>query len=128
MSVPVDLAQLADTLRDFGLAYLLTVADDQRVHAVAVRPSFDGRALLVPAVGRRTAANLASRPEATLLYPPFEPGGYSLIVDGSVQLGDDEVGLVPTHAVLHRPAAPGAAAGSEQTTGCGSDCLPIGER
>jgi hypothetical protein len=38
MSVKVDLAKLADTMAEYGGAYLLTVSDDQRPHAVAVQP------------------------------------------------------------------------------------------
>ena len=41
-----------------------------------------------------------------MLWPPAEPGGYSLIVDGRGQLIDDSLRVVPHRAVLHRPAVP----------------------
>ena len=124
MSVKVDLAALAETMADYGQAYLLTVSDDQRPHAVAVRPDLQGEALAVGHLGRRTQANLAERPEVTLLFPPSEEGGYSLIVDGrAAGLDSDRAVVVPTHAVLHRPS-------DHLTTptdgSCGNDCVPVG--
>jgi hypothetical protein len=122
MSVKVDPARLADTLRDYGFAYLLTVGDDQRAHAVAVRPSYDGRVLRVDGLGRRTRANLGARADVTLLYPPFEHGGYSLIVDGHAEVSEEGAAVAPQHAVLHRPADHETAGSVD---GCGSDCLPV---
>ena len=71
MSTKVDLHELADTMRDYGFAYLLTVTDDQRTRAVAVTP-FAGAAGLTftDGLGRGTRANLAQRPDVTLLWPP----------------------------------------------------------
>lgn len=122
MTVKVDLAELAQHLQYFGFAYLLTVGDDQRAHAVAVRPTLDGPYLQVEGVGGRTRANLEGRPDISLVWPPFEHGGYSLIVDGRATLRDSGATVVPTHAVLHRPADEAAAPG---TTGCGNDCVPL---
>ena len=115
MSVKVDLAELAQHLQHYGIAYLLTVGDDARPHAVAVQPSFDGRALDVTGLGRQTRANLEARPDITLLWPPFEHGGYSLIVDGRGTLSDSGVSVEPGRAILHRPA----------DDGTGHDCVPL---
>jgi hypothetical protein len=115
MSVKVDLAELAEHLQHYGLAYLLTVGDDSRPHAVATHPTFEGRTLDVGGVGRQTRANLEARPDVTLLWPPFEHGGYSLIVDGHVTLDGDRAALEPRHAILHRTAADGT----------GHDCVPV---
>ena len=120
--MPVDLAQLAETLRAYGEGYLLTVGDGPRAHAVTVRATLDGAGLRVDGLGRRTRTNLAKAPEATLLYPPTERGGYSLIIDGRVEDRDGAAVVVPERAVLHRPAEPGAAASA---TGCASDCVPL---
>src|SRR5512139_498814 len=123
MSVKVDLAVLADTMADYGFAYLLTVSDDQRPHAVAVQPVMRGQALLVGSLGSRTLANLAARPQMTLLFPPREQGGYSLIVDG--EASTDRSGgarVVPGSAVLHRPADH---ATRPRDSSCGNDCLPV---
>ena len=124
MSVPVDLAELAEHLQHYNFAYLMTVGEDQRAHAVAVRPSLDGPVLQVEGLGRRTLANLEARPAISLVWPPFEHGGYSLILDGRAALTDGGATVTPEHAVLHRPAEEGAAPGA---TGCGNDCVPLGE-
>jgi hypothetical protein len=65
----------------------------------------------------------------SLLWPPNDPDGYSLIVDATVTAtagtgegeGDNVVRLQPTRAVLHRPAPEGATL----APGCGADCIPL---
>jgi hypothetical protein len=101
---------------------LLTVSDDARPHAVAVAAAWDGAALAL-SVGKRTAANASARPQVSLLWPPNEPGGYSLIVDGTAAATREEgrIAVTPTRAVLHRPAATPEAA----KPGCSADCVPI---
>jgi hypothetical protein len=80
----------------------------------------------------RTRNNVENRKDVTLLWPPREPGDYSLIVDGQAQVAeaadrdDDTVQLevVPTRALLHRnadPATPGSA------KGCLHDCVVFSE-
>ncbi|MGI8900543.1 MAG: pyridoxamine 5'-phosphate oxidase [Nocardioides sp.] len=127
MSVKVDLAELAARLDSYGFGYLLTVGEDLRAHAVAVRPVLADGLLQVEGLGRRTRANLVSRPEVSLVWPPVDEGGYSLIVDGRATVTSVGATVEPGHAVLHRPAHnDGAAdhAGSEPT-GCGNDCVPL---
>jgi hypothetical protein len=121
MSIPVGLEALAGTIEEFGFAYLLTVSDDLRAHAVAVTPQW-GVGVLTMAGGRRTTANATARPAVSLVWPPVEPGGYSLIVDGDAAVDGDVVTFRPVKAVLHRPAGPGAEA-VEGT--CGADCHPV---
>jgi hypothetical protein len=123
MSIPVALERLADETRRFALApYLLTVSEDARPHAVAVTVSWEGAALAME-VGKRSASNATARPQVSLLWPPDEPGGYSLIVDGTAASASDgtRVIITPTRAVLHRPAATPDAA----KPGCSADCVPI---
>lgn len=122
MSIPVALEQLRNETRRFPRApYLLTVSDDARPHAVAVTVVWEGNALVM-AVGKRSASNAATRPQVSLLWSPSEPGGYSLIVDGTASAGSDgRIALAPTRAVLHRPAATPDAA----KPGCSADCVPI---
>ena len=123
MSVPVALERLRDETRRFALSpYLLTVGDDARPHAVAVAAAWEGDALTLT-VGRHSADNARTRPQVSLLWPPSEPGGYSLIVDGIADStgGQGRIAVTPTRAVLHRPAAtPGAT-----KPGCSADCVPI---
>lgn len=119
----VDLKALADALVDYPYAYLITVGDDYRVHTVTVEPRLDGATLDVGLIGGRTRSNLAQRADVTLLWPPAEPGGYSLIVDGSAEVTDAgeqtaRLTVVPTRALLHRDAdSPDAA------KGCLHDCV-----
>jgi hypothetical protein len=122
VSVPVAIDRLrAEALRFAHSPYLLTVSDDARPHAVAVSAAWEGDALAI-AVGRSTAANAAARPNVSLLWPPKEPGGYSLIVDGTAACtGEGRIAFTPTRAVLHRPAAGPEAA----RAGCSADCVPI---
>jgi hypothetical protein len=123
MSVKVDLDQLAEALADFTFAYLITVGDDYRAHTVAVSPSFAGDTFDIGGVGRSTLRNATAHPDVTLVWPPREPGGYTLIVDGRGEHTDAGVTVAPLHAVLHRPATPGTPTAS----GCGDDCLPLGD-
>jgi hypothetical protein len=127
MSVKVDLDQLADALADFTFAYLITVGDDFRAHTVAVDPVFVDGVLNVGAAGRHTRANLAGHPVVSVIWPPREPAGYSLIVDGTGELVDEQVRVVPTRAVLHRKATadsptPNAPSSADN---CLHDCVPI---
>lgn len=121
MSIPVSVEGLADAMADLPYAYLLTVSDDGRPHAVAVTPVLsDG--VLRATVGKRTAANAQSRPEGvSLVWPPTEVGGYSLIVDGRASASGDVVSVAPSKAVLHRPA-PVAVTDPDS---CGSDCVKV---
>jgi hypothetical protein len=121
MSVKVDLEQLATTLADFTFAYLVTVGDDFRAHTVAVTPVLDNGVVGVGSVGNSTRRNATRHPDVTLVWPPRETGGYTLIVDGAANVADDAVTIEPTGAVLHRPAASGAPTAS----GCGDDCVPL---
>lgn len=126
MSVKVDLAELAGHLNTYGFAYLLTVGDDLRAHAVAVMPTLSGGHLTVEGLGRRTRSNLVSRPDASLVWPPVAEGGYSLIVDARATVTVAGAELAPDRAVLHRPADPAAATGEAAGgTGCSNDCVPI---
>ncbi|BBX40358.1 hypothetical protein [Mycobacterium simiae] len=119
----VDLERLAAALPDFRFAYLITADDDYRVHTVTVEPQLRGSSLDVGLIGGRTRENLARRGEVTLLWPPAEPDGYSLIVDGQAEVGESDgetVGLqvAPTRALLHRNADSPSAA-----KGCLHDCV-----
>lgn len=110
MSVKVDLDTLADTLGDFSYAYLVTVGDDFRAHTVAIQPVLTGDAFRIGSVGNSTRRNAMAHPDVTLVWPPRETGGYTLIIDGRADTADDadDKGLrvTPTGAVLHRPASP----------------------
>jgi hypothetical protein len=118
VSIPVGLDELRAKIDEFDAdAYLLTVSDDGRAHSIAVSVEWNVDQIVI-ASGRTTRRNATERRLVALLWPPSERGGYSLIVDAEVAHVDDDreiVALVPTHAVLHRPAPGG-----------GSDCAPVG--
>ena len=118
MSVPVGLDRLRDEVKRFGaFAYLLTVSDDGRPHAVAVSAVWSDDDTLTVSAGRTTLANARSRPTVSLLWPPVDEEGYSLIVDGGADVDDatSRVAVRAAKAVLHRARAEGA----------GSDCVTL---
>jgi hypothetical protein len=116
MSLPVPIDKLREEMGRFGPAFLLTVTDDARPHAVAVAPEWDGDRLRVSA-GRTSRRTAGDRADVTLLWPGPGTGAFSLIVDAVATVDDsaETVTLTPTRAVLHRPA-PG---------GTGSDCVDL---
>jgi len=122
MSVKVDLDQLAGALADFAFAYLITVGDDYRAHTVAVAPVLSDGVIGVGSIGNTTRKNVGQHDGVTLVWPPSQPGGYTLIVDGLGMLTDDALTVKPTRAVLHRPAPPDAPA---TNPGCLHDCVPL---
>jgi hypothetical protein len=117
MSVKVDVDRLADELANYTFAYLVTVGDDYRAHTVAVEPVLADGLFDVGAVGGSTRRNLSAHPQVTLVWPPTQRDGYTLIVDGRA----DGSQIVPGRAVLHRKAQPG---GSTKP-GCKDDCHPL---
>ena len=122
MSIDVSLQRLADTLTRYHFAYLLTVDDHARARVVAVHATLANDRLLVSDPGRKTHANLAIRPMVTMVWPPADPGDYSLIVDGVGSMHDEQLAITPTRAVLHRPARPQTTATGQ---GCESDCIEL---
>jgi hypothetical protein len=139
MSVPVSLDKLRAEVQRFGpTAYLLTVSDDGRPHATSALLAWDDADRLTTQGGRRTLANIARTPAVSLLWPPFEPGGYSLIVDvdgtllqtggGATDHQSANIALTPSTAVLHRIASPAfeSLVPAGQGDACGNDCIPLG--
>jgi hypothetical protein len=129
MSIPVDLADLAEALQDFGAGYLLTTTGAS-VKVVTVDPEVTDGALFVERPGKGTVANLAGNPVLTLVFPPREPKGFTLLVDGTGELAGDDVRVTPTGAILHRPVRhadgpPPPASAGDQTDSCGNDCAPV---
>ncbi len=115
----VDFERLADALGDYGSAFLTTVGDDARPHTVMVDPLLRNNVFHVGEVGPRTTANVEAHDIVSLLWPPRQPGGYALMVDGRAESGD-ELRVVPVKALLHRKAAPDSPAAA---SGCLHDCV-----
>jgi hypothetical protein len=119
VSLKVELGELAKTLEPYGFAYLVTVGDGGRAHVLAVTPVLGDGGLIVGGVGRHSQENATARPDVTLVWPPAEPGGFSLLVDGAATVDGETITVAPTKAVLHRPA-PGP-----DGLRAGSDCAPV---
>ena len=122
MSLPVAIDDLVTALPRFGSGYLLT-STDGRVKVVTVDPTPSPPGLRIAAPGRGTLGNLAVNPAVTLVFPPLETHGYTLLVDGTGVADGDDVVVAPASAVLHRPAA--HADGPLPPDGCGHDCEPV---
>jgi len=122
MGIDVSLQRLADKLTKYHFAYLLTVGDNDRAHVVAVRPRLVSDSLLIGDLGIKTSTNLAAHPLVTMVWPPTDPSGYSLIVDGVGSMRDDQLAITPTRAVLHRPAPRQA---TTTVGSCQSDCIEL---
>jgi hypothetical protein len=125
MSIPVPLERLRAAVTERGPnAYVLTVSDDGRPHAVHAPVRWQGDVLAVD-VGRRSAANATVRPAVSLLFSIRTDDDYSLIVDGSAAVVSDadahRLLVTPAKAVLHRPAP----APDPTTSSCGADCVPL---
>jgi hypothetical protein len=108
--------------------YLLTITAEHRPHSGTVTVDWDaaGTALLVgPAPSSWPESDARGYRQVTLLWPPAEPGGYSLIVDGPARTvhngGQPQLEVTPAKAVWHRRGPAPASA----TSSCGSDCIPI---
>ena len=114
MSIRVELDELREQVAACGpYAYLLTVTDDGRPHAVSLRMEWDGDDL-VGAPGPRTVANAARGPEVSLLWPVSGRDGFALFINGQAAVraeGDaQKVVVKPASAVLHKTPEGDAAA------------------
>ena len=96
------LEDLADKLAEYPWCYLVTSGED-RPHLLAVKPSLVQAGLRCE-TGHSSRANVVRNALVVLMFPPQEPGGFSLIVDGAAEVNGDGVVVTPTWAVLHRSA------------------------
>lgn len=104
MSIPVSLDRLREEVAARGSAAFLVTVGEDGPHVVSVRLGWDGDVLAAGA-GDRTAANVAARPAATLLWPAPAFEDLSLLIDGTAAADDGTVRITPVRAVLHRSAA-----------------------
>ncbi|MFZ8996811.1 MAG: pyridoxamine 5'-phosphate oxidase family protein [Ilumatobacteraceae bacterium] len=109
MSIAVPIPELFAEVDRWGWCYLVSVSDDGRPHLVALHPTVagdgDDRRLRFEAGTGRAGRNPQARPEVTLVFPPAaHSDGFSLVVDGEATVDGGVVDVLPTWAVLHRPA------------------------
>ncbi|WP_018158060.1 hypothetical protein [Demetria terragena] len=103
MSIDVALDDLARTVATYGSGYLLTTTDGA-VKVIAVSPVATEGSLRVHQPGPGTLANVGANATVTVIFPPTESPGLTLLVDGTAEVDGDDVHIVATHAILHRPA------------------------
>lgn len=121
MSIVVDLSKLSEAVAKHPTGYLLVTGED-RPHVGEVEVEVRDGVVVVARPGRTASRIVPERPAVTLLMPPAEQAGYSLLVDGQAALVGEELHLTPSHAVLHRRARPDSPASA---TGCEGDCQPL---
>ena len=101
------ISTLAEAISHYGHdAYLLTVAQDGP-HTSHVTIELRGGKIGC-AVGASAARNIERAPNVSLFWPPTEPGGYALIVNGAAAgerraTGVTMAEIALTKSVLHRP-------------------------
>jgi len=102
VSIAVALEELSGKLAEYPWCYLVT-SGEERPHLIAVKPSIvkDG---LRCETGHSSRANVIRNPMVVLMFPPSQPDGLSLLVDGEGEVNGDGVVVRPTWAVLHRSA------------------------
>ena len=106
---------LAEAVAQYGRdAYLLTVADDGP-HTSFVSVDLKGN-VIACAIGKSAARNIASVPNVSLFWPPREPGGYALVVNGTAtgRRGLSGVTRGGNHADQVSPASPGTEASRQR--------------
>ncbi len=97
---------LRQQVESYGpVAYLVTVGEGGRPHAVSVLVAWDGDTLTAGA-GSRTTANIGDGAEVTLLWAPPPGDPYSLIVDGEAVIIDGEAPIVDGEAPIVDGEAP----------------------
>lgn len=104
MSVEVALGDLPGEISARGPAAYLVSQGTERPRVVSVTATSSDGAVVVGA-GRRTAANVAARPEVTVFWPAGGPDpDHSLLVDGTATVDPtgETISVVPTAAILHR--------------------------
>ena len=116
------ISTLAEAISHYGCeAYLLTVAKDGP-HTSNVTVELRGNRIGCN-LGASATKNIAREPNVSLFWPPAEPGGYALIVNGMAASEQCPTGVATaeisvTKSVLHRPGP--KPAGSDGP--CASDC------
>lgn len=113
---------LAEAISHYGReAYLLTVAKDGPHTSHVSIELRDGRIGCM--LGTSAATNIAHESHVSLFWPPREPGGYALIVNGTAASEHQTMGVARTEitltkSVLHRPGPKAA----DSDGPCASDC------
>jgi hypothetical protein len=106
VSIPVELDKVREQVAACGpYAYLLTVGEEGRPHAVSLVVEWEGDEL-VGAPGPRTLGNAERSPAVSLLWPVSGRAGFGFFVNGEAEVRGDgdqkRVFVKPASAVLHK--------------------------
>lgn len=111
---------LHNAIEIYGKTALLLTAAPAGPHTAHVQVTLDGDALRFT-LGGTALANAKNNPNVSLLWPPIEQGGYSIIINGKLQLDSANSATVKiSKSVFHRPGESTLDDGL-----CTSDCLPL---
>jgi hypothetical protein len=119
---------LPEAIAQYGReAYLLTVGKDGP-HTSNVSVDLRGNVISC-AVGASAARNIAGEPNVSLFWPPREPGGYAMILNGAAagrrgSTGVTMAEITLSKSVFHRPGPKPA----DSDGPCASDCRRIATR
>lgn len=118
-------SSLSEAMSQYGRdAYLLTVSKSGP-HTSQVSVDLRGN-VIACLIGESAAKNIASEPNVSLFWPPKEPGGYAIIVNGTASPNRAPSGaamaeITLTKSVLHR-AGPKP---RDSDGPCASDCRQL---
>ncbi len=90
MTIRVPVEELGVQLAKYGIGTLIPakLTDYARVHTVVAR--MDGDRVIVPATMARNAAKvLDADRRVTLVFSPYNPRGYTLLIDGLATMIED---------------------------------------
>lgn len=116
---------LPEAISQYGReAYLLTIGKDGP-HTSHVSIELRG-SIVGCVIGSSAARNIANESNVSLFWPPREPGGYAMIVNGTAAgnrgpTGVTAVEITLTKSVLHRPGPKPA----DSDGRCASDCRRV---
>ena len=127
MSIPVSAKDILKTIEEFGTStYFISATADGHPHVANLTFVTDNDGLVFT-VGKRGTKNLKNCAQVTMLWPPKEVGGYSLIIDGiaskveNSDVSDSLWKISFDSGILHRPAQ----SSTNDNHSCGSDCQTI---
>ena len=116
---------LSDAIAQYGCeAYLLTVGQDGP-HTSQVSVDLHGNVICC-AIGASAARNISNEPNVSLFWPPLEPGGYAMIINGiaagkHAATGVTQAEIALTKSVFHRRGPKPV----DSNGPCASDCKQI---
>ncbi|EJZ87472.1 hypothetical protein QP400_09460 [Winkia sp. UMB3158] len=107
MSIPVPFTSLAQVLKNYNSATLITLREGGFAKVMTVDPILKGGKILVANPRQSIKQNVAANNHVTLLWQPLQRHGWTLIVDGYGTIVADLLEIQMHSGMLHRPRAHG---------------------